>query len=153
MTPKSKKPSETTTPNEMTLPLIPLRDVVIYPHMVIPLFVGRAESIKALESAMTQDKQVALVAQKNASVDIPAETDLFSVGTVVTILQMLRLPDGTVKVLVEGVSRARVLSFLPVSEEFPFMRVQLEVHAEKEITEDPEVTVTMRIMQIALQHI
>lgn len=141
---KPLTPEIKSTASETTLPLIPLRDVVIYPHMVIPLFVGRAESIKALESAMTQDKQVALVAQKNASIDVPAEADLFSVGTVATILQMLRLPDGTVKVLVEGVSRARVLSFLPVSEECPFMRVQLEVHTETEITEDPEVTVTMR---------
>src|SRR3990167_9458699 len=141
MTPKSKKPSETTTPNEMTLPLIPLRDVVIYPHMVIPLFVGRAESIKALESAMTQDKQVALVAQKNASVDIPAEADLFAVGTIATILQMLRLPDGTVKVLVEGVSRACVAAFLS---DDAFMQAELEIHLEPEPPEDPEVTVLMR---------
>ena len=124
-----------------SLPLIPLRDVVIYPHMVIPLFVGRAESIKALEFAMNHDKQVVLVAQKNAAIDIPAEKDLFSVGCVATILQMLRLPDGTVKVLVEGVSRARVISFLSNPD---FMQVQLDVYHEPEVTEDPEITVIMR---------
>ncbi|EKD54443.1 MAG: hypothetical protein ACD_60C00083G0001, partial [uncultured bacterium] len=102
------------------------------------------DSIKALESAMGDNKQVVLVAQKNASVDVPAETDLFSVGTISTILQMLRLPDGTVKVLVEGVSRVRIVSFLPVSEEMPFMRAQLEVHQEAGTAEDPEITVTMR---------
>src|SRR3989338_9261737 len=129
MTPKSKKPSETTTPNEMTLPLIPLRDVVIYPHMVIPLFVGRAESIKALETAMAADKQVILIAQKNAMVDVPTEKDLFMVGTVATILQLLRLPDGTVKVLVEGILRARVSAFLDVKE-VGFMQTQLETTPE-----------------------
>ena len=91
------------------IPLLPLRDVVVYPHMVIPLFVGRAKSIRALEVAMAGDKQVLLVAQRNASDDDPNETDLHRVGTVSTILQMLRLPDGTVKVLVEGSGRAHVV--------------------------------------------
>jgi ATP-dependent Lon protease len=92
------------------IPLLPLRDVVVYPHMVIPLFVGRAKSISALEQAMKGDKQVLLVAQRNASDDAPNDNDLHSVGTVSTVLQMLKLPDGTVKVLVEGISRANVLS-------------------------------------------
>ncbi|MBQ0754117.1 MAG: endopeptidase La [Gammaproteobacteria bacterium] len=92
------------------IPLLPLRDVVVYPHMVIPLFVGRAKSISALEQAMKGDKQVLLVAQRNASDDAPNDNDLHAVGTVSTVLQMLKLPDGTVKVLVEGVSRATVLS-------------------------------------------
>lgn len=87
-------------------PLLALRDVVVYPHMVIPLFVGREKSIKALEEAMETDKQIVLVAQVNASDDDPAPSDLYQVGTVATILQLLKLPDGTVKVLVEGANRA-----------------------------------------------
>ncbi|MBB3168617.1 endopeptidase La [Simiduia aestuariiviva] len=90
------------------LPLLPLRDVVVYPHMVIPLFVGRAKSIEALEAAMAADKQVLLVAQKNAADDDPTGKDLYDIGTVSTILQLLKLPDGTVKVLVEGGERARL---------------------------------------------
>ncbi|MBR9867244.1 MAG: endopeptidase La [Oceanospirillales bacterium] len=91
-----------------TLPVLPLRDVVIYPHMVIPLFVGREKSIQALEAAMLQDKEILLIAQKNASDDEPVDGDLFSIGTVASVLQMLKLPDGTVKVLVEGDYRARI---------------------------------------------
>lgn len=90
------------------LPLLPLRDVVVYPHMVIPLFVGRERSIQALEEAMANDKQILLVAQKNASVDDPGEDDIYRVGTVSTVLQLLKLPDGTVKVLVEGGYRAKL---------------------------------------------
>ena len=90
------------------LPLLPLRDVVVFPHMVIPLFVGRPKSIKALESAMESERRIMLVAQKAAAKDEPSAEDMFSVGCVATILQMLKLPDGTVKVLVEGQQRARV---------------------------------------------
>ncbi len=90
------------------LPLLPLRDVVVFPHMVIPLFVGRPKSIKALESAMEAERRIMLVAQKTAAKDEPAVSDMFDVGCVSTILQMLKLPDGTVKVLVEGQQRARV---------------------------------------------
>lgn len=90
------------------IPVLPLRDVVVYPHMVIPLFVGRQKSIRCLEAAMENDKKIMLVAQKEASTDEPGINDLFSVGTVSSILQMLKLPDGTVKVLVEGVTRARI---------------------------------------------
>ena len=90
------------------LPLLPLRDVVVYPHMVIPLFVGREKSIQALEEAMAADKQILLVAQRNAAVDDPEQDDIYHVGTVSTILQLLKLPDGTVKVLVEGGYRARI---------------------------------------------
>jgi ATP-dependent Lon protease len=90
------------------LPLLPLRDVVVFPHMVIPLFVGRPKSIKALEAAMEAERRIMLVAQKAAAKDEPAVTDMFEVGCVSTILQMLKLPDGTVKVLVEGQQRARV---------------------------------------------
>jgi ATP-dependent Lon protease len=99
----------TTLPSEpIDLPLLPLRDVVVFPHMVIPLFVGRAKSIKALESAMESERRIMLVAQKAAAKDEPAVEDMFSVGCVSTILQMLKLPDGTVKVLVEGQQRALV---------------------------------------------
>ena len=90
------------------LPLLPLRDVVVFPHMVIPLFVGRPKSIKALEAAMESDRRIMLVAQKTAAKDDPLVSDMFDVGCVSTILQMLKLPDGTVKVLVEGHQRASV---------------------------------------------
>ena len=92
------------------LPLLPLRDVVVFPHMVIPLFVGRPKSIKALENAMEAGKSILLVAQKSAAKDEPAAEDLYDLGCVANILQMLKLPDGTVKVLVEGVQRARIVS-------------------------------------------
>ncbi|WP_370051918.1 endopeptidase La [Neptunomonas sp.] len=90
------------------LPVLPLRDVVVYPHMVIPLFVGREKSIEALEAAMEGDKEILLIAQKNASDDEPVASDLFNIGTVASVLQMLKLPDGTVKVLVEGDYRAQI---------------------------------------------
>jgi ATP-dependent Lon protease len=90
------------------IPVLPLRDVVVYPHMVIPLFVGREKSISCLEAAMDNNKQILLVAQKEADTDEPAVEDLFSIGTVATILQLLKLPDGTVKVLVEGQQRAKI---------------------------------------------
>ncbi|QHE86538.1 endopeptidase La [Hydrogenophaga sp. BPS33] len=91
------------------LPLLPLRDVVVFPHMVIPLFVGRPKSIKALEAAMESERRIMLVAQKAAAKDEPSTEDMFEMGCVATILQMLKLPDGTVKVLVEGLQRAKVL--------------------------------------------
>ena len=92
----------------LDLPLLPLRDVVVFPHMVIPLFVGRPKSIKALELAMESERRIMLVAQKTAAKDEPSASDMFEVGCVSTILQMLKLPDGTVKVLVEGQQRAKV---------------------------------------------
>ena len=90
------------------MPVLALRDVVVYPHMVIPLFVGREKSIRCLEAAMEKDKQIFLVAQKDASVDEPEMDDIFTVGTIATILQLLKLPDGTVKVLVEGSQRGKI---------------------------------------------
>jgi ATP-dependent Lon protease len=98
------------SPNEI-LPVLPLRDVVVYPHMVIPLFVGREKSVRALEAAMDGDKQILLVAQTSPDVDDPGAGELFNVATVATVLQLLKLPDGTIKVLVEGMSRCRVLEF------------------------------------------
>ncbi|MEO8157851.1 MAG: endopeptidase La [Betaproteobacteria bacterium] len=96
--------------NAVTYPLLPLRDVVVFPHMVIPLFVGRPKSIKALETAMESGKSILLVAQKSAAKDEPSPEDLYDIGSIANILQMLKLPDGTVKVLVEGVQRARVVT-------------------------------------------
>src|SRR5208337_720365 len=90
------------------LPLLPLRDVVVFPHMVIPLFVGRPKSIKALETAMEVGKSIVLVAQKSAAKDEPSPDDLYAIGSLANILQMLKLPDGTVKVLVEGSQRANI---------------------------------------------
>jgi ATP-dependent Lon protease len=102
--------SDTPAGTNSSLPLLPLRDVVVYPQIVQPLFVGRPRSIRSLEIAMHSHKQVLLVAQKNASDDDPGIKDIFSVGTIATILQLIRLPDGTVKVLVEGVTRAHIRS-------------------------------------------
>ena len=94
----------------LIVPVLPLRDVVVYPHMVIPLFVGRNKSIQALDTAMNNDKQILLVAQKSAEVDAPTLDDVHTVGTLATILQLLKLPDGTLKVLVEGLERAEILA-------------------------------------------
>ena len=100
------------------IPVLPLRDVVVYPHMVIPLFVGREKSIRALDQAMEGDKRIMLVAQKSAALDDPGAEDIYEIGTVATILQLLKLPDGTVKVLVEGLERARVLRYLETGSQF-----------------------------------
>ncbi|WP_343153472.1 endopeptidase La [Buchnera aphidicola (Mindarus keteleerifoliae)] len=100
------------------IPVLPLRDVVVYPYMVIPLFIGRKKSIKCIEMSMNNDKKIFLVAQKKASMEEPKSVDLFSVGTVASILQMLKLPDGTVKVLVEGLQRAQIISFNKKNEYF-----------------------------------
>jgi len=111
------------TTESTTLAVLPLRDVVVYPHMVIPLFVGREKSIKALESAMEDAKQILLVAQRSAADDDPSTEDIHEVGTVSNILQLLKLPDGTIKVLVEGVKRARTIEFVG-TEEFFSARIQ-----------------------------
>ncbi|PUB84331.1 MAG: endopeptidase La [gamma proteobacterium symbiont of Ctena orbiculata] len=100
------------------VPVLPLRDVVVYPHMVIPLFVGRDKSIQALDSAMQSNKQILLAAQKSADVDDPDVVDMYAIGTLANILQLLKLPDGTVKVLVEGGERARITEFVDTDEFF-----------------------------------
>ncbi|CAN1524349.1 MAG: endopeptidase La [Sulfuritalea sp.] len=112
------KPLPLYTSDDGLLPVLPLRDVVVYPHLVIPLFVGRAKSVKALEIASEGNKQILLVAQKSANKDEPDADDLYEVGTIATVLQMLKLPDGTVKVLVEGVQRAKVTGFIETEECF-----------------------------------
>ena len=94
--------------DSQTLPVLPLRDIVVFPHMVVPLFVGRDKSVKALEEVMGKDKKIMLITQKSASTDDPKKDDLFELGTIANVLQLLKLPDGTVKVLVEGISRASV---------------------------------------------
>ncbi len=104
--------------NETKHPVLPLRDIVVFPHMIVPLFVGREKSVKALESAMADNKQVLLVTQKSAQQDDPTAGDLYSIGTLGTVLQLLKLPDGTVKVLVEGNKRAKVLNYTDKSEYF-----------------------------------
>ena len=100
--------NETAAPARLDLPVLPLRDVVVYPHMVIPLFVGRDRSIKALDLAMADDKQILLIAQKSPDTDDPGADDLYRVGTLAQVLQLLKLPDGTIKVLVEGSSRVAI---------------------------------------------
>jgi ATP-dependent Lon protease len=108
------------------VPVLPLRDVVVYPHMVIPLFVGREKSIEALDAAMQDNKKILLLAQKNAEVDDPAQDELYSIGTLSTILQMLKLPDGTIKVLVEGGERVIVDSLLETNNYFSASVIDLE---------------------------
>jgi ATP-dependent Lon protease len=120
----------------VTYPLLPLRDVVVFPHMVIPLFVGRPKSIKALETAMEAGKSILLVAQKSAAKDEPSPEDLYDIGSIANILQMLKLPDGTVKVLVEGVQRARVLSV--VDEKTHYTAEALPVPADAVETNEVE---------------
>ncbi|MEM6301144.1 MAG: endopeptidase La [Pseudomonadota bacterium] len=120
----------------LELPLLPLRDVVVYPHMVLPLFVGRERSIEALEHAMANDKQVLLVAQRNAAEDDPRADDIYQVGTVSNILQLLKLPDGTIKVLVEGSFRAAV-DFVNDDEDFSIAGVR-EVEADDPSEEESE---------------
>ena len=106
------------TPSGILHPVLPLRDIVVFPHMIVPLFVGREKSVSALENVMKDDKQILLVTQKNASDDDPGVKDIYSIGTLGTVLQLLKLPDGTVKVLVEGVRRARINGYAENSDYF-----------------------------------
>jgi ATP-dependent Lon protease len=113
-------------------PVLPLRDIVVFPHMIVPLFVGREKSVRALEAVMRDDKQILLVAQKNAQQDDPSADDLYKVGTVSTVLQLLKLPDGTVKVLVEGLRRAKIAAFKETESYFEaFAEVVEEPGSEK----------------------
>ncbi|SDB46612.1 ATP-dependent proteinase. Serine peptidase. MEROPS family S16 [Pseudidiomarina indica] len=124
----------------LSIPVLPLRDVVVYPHMVIPLFVGREKSIRCLEAAMAQDKQIFLTAQQDASIDEPSQEDIHTIGTVASILQLLKLPDGTVKVLVEGMQRAEIEKF---EEEDEFYRAQVH-YLESERMDEKEEEVMIR---------
>ncbi|MEQ8441852.1 MAG: endopeptidase La [Alphaproteobacteria bacterium] len=110
------------------LPVLPLRDIVVFPHMIVPLFVGRDKSVRALEDVMQDDKQILLVSQRNAGDDDPSPEEIYDIGTVATVLQLLKLPDGTVKVLVEGVQRAQIIRYVETEEFF---------QVEAELIEDP----------------
>jgi ATP-dependent Lon protease len=132
------KSDEGKKPEARSLPLLPLRDIIVFPHMVVPLFVGREKSIAALEEAMRRDKAIVLAAQKKAKVNDPSADDVFGVGTLGTIIQLLRLPDGTVKALVEGKQRVRILRFLPAE-------VFYQVEAE-ELVERSERTVELEAL-------
>ena len=123
------------------IPVLPLRDVVVYPHMVIPLFVGREKSINALDTAMQEDKKILLVAQKNAEVDDPSVEDIYEIGTLSTILQLLKLPDGTVKVLVEGAERVRITGYENTD---AFFTAHLDVLVPEEETDSKELEIQTR---------
>ena len=114
-------------------PVLPLRDIVVFPHMIVPLFVGRDKSVRALEDVMQDDKQILLVAQKNAAQDDPEADDIYEVGTVSTVLQLLKLPDGTVKVLVEGSQRAKITGYVDNSD---FFQVEAEIIDEPPIEDE-----------------
>lgn len=122
-------------------PLLPLRDVVVFPHMIVPLFVGRDRSVNALESAMKHEKAIFMAAQKNAQKDDPKEEDIYSVGTLGTIIQLLRLPDNTVKVLVEGKKRAQIRNFITDDE---FFVVEVEEYGEEKAERTPKIEALMR---------
>ncbi len=137
----SENTAGSTPSSPAVVPVLPLRDVVVYPHMVIPLFVGREKSIRALEAAMDDDKKILLVAQKSAEVDDPQVGDIHEIGTLSTILQLLKLPDGTVKVLVEGAERAAIVRFETTDE---FFSAEIESRAAAEAAGEREVDVLMR---------
>jgi ATP-dependent Lon protease len=138
-------PTSTSALVPVAVPVLPLRDVVVYPHMVIPLFVGREKSIHALDAAMRSDKRIMLVAQRQADVDDPKLEDLHRFGTVASILQMLKLPDGTVKVLVEGVDRARVEQLHPG--EFYSATIAIEVDTDQYDEREMDVLVRSVVSQ------
>jgi len=123
------------------LPILPLRDVVVYPHMVIPLFVGREKSIRALEYAMAHDKQILLVSQKSAAEDSPTLDDIYRVGTISSIVQLMRLPDGTIKVLVEGEVRAEVIEFIDHDDHHS---AEIDILMTPSIEDDREIEVLCR---------
>src|SRR5919109_5485723 len=121
------KPRALPQPGESrTYPVLPLRDIVVFPHMIVPLFVGREKSIRALEEVMRTDNYILLATQKNASDDDPATDSIYEVGTLASVLQLLKLPDGTVKVLVEGAQRAKVLKYTDRSDYYEADAVVIE---------------------------
>ena len=122
-----------------TKPLLPLRDIVIFPSMVVPLFVGREKSIKALQEVMKSDKSIVLVAQKNSEVDEPENKDLYGVGCLSKVLQLLKLPDGTVKVLIEGTKRVKIVEI--DNKETDFISCNAEVIEETNKTKESEIAI------------
>ena len=129
----------------LTLPLLPLRDVVVFPYMVVPLFVGRSKSINALSNAMNMDKRILLATQKNVGVDSPGEKDIYDVGTIGVVLQLLRLPDGTVKALVEGKKRARVIRFIDKEK---YVLGEIEVIAEPLVSETESEAISRTVLRM-----
>lgn len=136
----SEDSSNPVIPEDHHYPTLPLRDVVVYPHMVIPLFVGREKSIRALDKAMGSNKQILLVAQKSAADDDPGLEDIYTIGTLANILQLLKLPDGTIKVLVEGASRAKVSEFVETDNYFTATADLVE----STVSDDRELDVLVR---------
>ena len=130
--------SDTVIPS--VFPVLPLRDIVVFPHMIVPLFVGREKSVRALEDVMEEDKQILLVSQKDASHDDPSTDDIYTLGTIGTILQLLKLPDGTVKVLVEGGARARITGYTAREE---FFEAEAEIVVEDDSAAEAEETDAM----------
>ena len=128
------------TQNGTLYPVLPLRDIVVFPHMIVPLFVGREKSVRAREDVMKDDKQILLVTQKNAAQDDPTTADIYTVGTLGTVLQLLKLPDGTVKVLVEGVDRASIEKLV----EGEFFSAQVTALPDVERYEEREMDVLTR---------
>src|ERR1700728_3102775 len=119
-----------------TAPVLPLRDIVVFPHMIVPLFVGREKSVRALEEVMNDEKQILLLTEKNAAEDDPTADGLHTIGTMATVLQLLKLPDQTVRVLVEGKSRARVRGFTGRSDYF---EAEIEtLHEDAPVAQDAE---------------
>lgn len=125
---------QTHFPTTNTFPVLPLRDIVVFPHMIVPLFVGRAKSVKALEAVMKDDRQILLASQRDASQDEPGEEDIYRTGSLANVLQLLKLPDGTVKVLVEGRSRAKITHFLPNEDYFEAHVVDIEENSAEDET-------------------
>ncbi len=132
---------------QIILPLLPLRDIVLFPHRLVPLFIGREKSIMAIEHAMASGKEIFLAAQKDAQLDDPDEKDIYRIGTIGTIIQILRLPDGTVKALIEGKQRARIVKFVPG---YNFFMVQVEPKAEV-VEAGPEIEALVRLCHQAFE--
>ncbi len=132
--------TQTPTPGKRIYPVLPLRDIVVFPHMIVPLFVGREKSVRALEDVMLDDKQILLVTQMNAADDDPTTDEIYTIGTIASVLQLLKLPDGTVKVLVEGGERAKVERYVPNDE---FFQAEAQVIPE-EVEEETELDALTR---------
>jgi ATP-dependent Lon protease len=144
-----KRDPEGTPPGDgQRVPLLPLRDIIVFPHMVVPLFVGRQKSIKALEEAVNSQRPILLAAQRDAKTNEPGERDIYDVGTLGQVVQLLRLPDGTVKVLVEGKQRARVLRYVDAGE---FFLVEVQ-HLEDDTATTPETEALMRTVTSTFDH-
>lgn len=131
-------------PSKLLLPLLPLRDIVVFPYMVAPLFVGRSKSVNALADAMNHEKSVFLSTQKTPTVDNPGQKDICDVGTIGTVLQLLRLPDGTVKALVEGRARGRIAGFIRNED---FFQVKVELMQELQTSDAESMALSRSVLE------